>query len=97
MFAAMRLASSFVSNFADRRPLPLAAVKGYLLPKRDGGHGSPCPVLAISTSLKRGTAMKKIATLMALALALTAGMALTTAFAFSLLPLFGPEQQQSLH
>jgi hypothetical protein len=45
------------------------------------------PVLAISTSLKRGTAMKKIAVILALALAFTAGMALTTAFAFGLLPL----------
>jgi hypothetical protein len=45
------------------------------------------PVLAISTSLKRGTAMKKIAVILALAFAFTAGMALTTAFAFGLLPL----------
>jgi hypothetical protein len=37
--------------------------------------------------LKRGTAMKKIAAILALALALTAGLALTTAFAFELLPL----------
>jgi hypothetical protein len=56
-------------------------------PKRDGCHGSTLPVLAISTSLKRGTAMKKIAVILALAFAFTAGMALTTAFAFGLLPL----------
>jgi len=36
---------------------------------------------------KWGTAMKKIAAILALAFALTIGMTLTTAFAFSLLPL----------
>jgi len=54
-------------------------------PKRDGRHGSPCPVLTISAQQKRDTAMKKIAAIVGLTFA--AGMVLTTAFAFSLLPL----------
>ena len=54
-------------------------------PKRDGDHGFPCPVLAISTQAKKGDAMKKI--IWALAFAITTGMALTTAFGFNLLPL----------
>jgi hypothetical protein len=54
-------------------------------PKRDGDHGSPCAVLAISGQQKRDTAMKKIAAIVGLTFAV--GMVLTTAFAFSLLPL----------
>jgi hypothetical protein len=41
----------------------------------------------ISTPVKRGTAMKRIALILALAFAFATGMALTTAFAFGLLPL----------
>jgi len=52
--------------------------------KRDGSHGFPCPVLAISTQPKKGDAVKKI--IWALAFAITTGIALTTAFGFNLLP-----------
>jgi hypothetical protein len=52
--------------------------------KRDGGHGCPCPVLAIFAWLKRLIAMT---TGVILAFAIATGVALTTAFAFGLLPL----------
>jgi hypothetical protein len=56
-------------------------------PKGDGSHGSPCLGQAISTSIKKGIAMKKIAVILALAFALTTGMTLTTAFGCGLFPL----------
>ena len=62
-----------------------AACQPWKAPKRDGGHGSPCPGLTISAQQKRSTAMKKTAAIVGVAF--TAGMLLTTAFAFSLLPL----------
>jgi hypothetical protein len=55
-------------------------------PKRDGDHGSPCPVLAICTSW-RGVIVMKIAVILALAFTLTAGMALTAAFGSGFIPL----------
>ena len=61
----------------------LAQSEAQKAPKRDGGHGSPCPALAISTQPKRGTSM--IPAIFTLGLA--TGIALTTAFALGLLPL----------
>jgi len=61
----------------------LAQPEAQKAPKRDGDHGSPCPVLAISTQSKKGHAM--IPAIFALGLA--TGIALTTAFALGLLPL----------
>jgi hypothetical protein len=55
-------------------------------PKGDGGHRCPCPLLAISTLLKRVIAMTATV-ILALAFAITTGIALTTAFGFGLLPL----------
>ena len=77
-----------IGGFKKSGPLSLVALFPFeKAPKRDGNHGCPCPVLAISPQSKKGDAMKKIALILALALAFTAGMALTTAFAFGLIPL----------
>src|SRR5215469_15823175 len=62
---------------------PPRQCRGWKAPKRDGDHGSPCPVLVISTQSKKGHAMIPAV----FALGLATGIALTPAFALGLLPL----------
>src|SRR6516164_2526712 len=81
------------SFFGVACPHSLGAVGGQKAPKRDGDHGSPCPVLVISTQSKKGHAMIPAV----FALGLATGIALTTAFALGLLPLLYLSNSKSLH